>query len=836
MLTDDVATPVGLGCVNLGANGRLGIQLVHRALDIGVRFFDTADAYGSGSSERVLGRALRGRRDAAFVATKAGYRFRERTAVEGVVRQLARPVVSRARATGGSGPSTAPGRASNYTDQDFSVPYLRAALEASLRRLGTDYVDLYQLHGPRDVCHDDVLALMSDLRSEGKIRGFGVGLERLDHAMAWLQTDALTHIQVPFGVLDPGAADDVIPAAAAQGTAVVARGIFAGGLLLPRSDGDRSLLREGQAEVSAALQGLAAETRTDPRQLAAWFVTSRADVSTVLVGTSSARHLEQSVGYLTARPPAEVVARLNALMRPIRTTGAGARMASSHSPRDSVTSDVMMSDVLISDVVVVGSGPCGAMAAHELVQLGVSVTLLDAGTRPVRGVIARAAGNTLFKWAEPSGLRSHRQIATGDPNTEWKSSLSLGGLSNYWSGSVPRMSPDDFSEGALIDERFRWPISYRDLEAHYRRVELAMKVTAGLPLRGLPAPIATFEHRLPEPWTELVRQATDHGHAIGVMPQAKGSPWMLAPRPTGFSSYQCLLKPMLADPRLRLVTAAFATGITVDDARATVEYIDRTTGERRLARGRAVVVAAGTLDSTKLLLQSRSADFPDGLGNASGLVGRYLHDHPRQWWPARLGRPMPHLTHPIYIGRQPHGEGTPLMAASLTLGMVGAKARIEAWYGGRSNRLGAQVLGTMMPSDEFTVRLADRPPAEDPADDLLEIDLRYDDLALKNMEAARDRFSDLFAQVGLEATPEGPFHQIRPGSSVHYGGTIRMHADPAFGVLDQWNRVHDAPHVVVCDASCFTTGPEKNPTLTAMAIASRAAHHLAAALTDGPDA
>ncbi len=73
----------------------------------------------------------------------------------------------------------------------------------------------------------------------------------------------------------------------------------------------------------------------------------------------------------------------------------------------------------------------------------------------------------------------------------------------------------------------------------------------------------------------------------------------------------------------------------------------------------------------------------------------------------------------------------------------------------------------------------------------------------------------------------GPFHEIRPGSSVHYGGSVRMHADPAFGVLDAWNRVHEAPNVVVADSSCFTTGPEKNPTLTAMAIAARAADHLA---------
>ena len=147
-----------------------------------------------------------------------------------------------------------------------------------------------------------------------------------------------------------------------------------------------------------------------------------------------------------------------------------------------------------------------------------------------------------------------------------------------------------------------------------------------------------------------------------------------------------------------------ARPIRVDEA--AVEFIDRTTKERRTVRGRAVVVAAGTLDSTKLLLQSRSDDFPDGLGNSRGLVGRYLHDHPRQWWPARLERPMPNLAHPIYIAREPVGDGEPLMASSMTLGMVEAKARIMSWYGGKGDRSASRCLGTMVPSEEFTVRLA----------------------------------------------------------------------------------------------------------------------------------
>jgi choline dehydrogenase-like flavoprotein len=83
------------------------------------------------------------------------------------------------------------------------------------------------------------------------------------------------------------------------------------------------------------------------------------------------------------------------------------------------------------------------------------------------------------------------------------------------------------------------------------------------------------------------------------------------------------------------------------------------------------------------------------------------------------------------------------------------------------------------------------------------------------------------ASAGASAEVPGPFHELTPGSSVHYAGSVRMHASPQFGVLDRWNRMYDVSNVAVVDPSCFPTGPEKNPTLTAMALAARAADRLA---------
>ena len=106
----------------------------------------------------------------------------------------------------------------------------------------------------------------------------------------------------------------------------------------------------------------------------------------------------------------------------------------------------------------------------------------------------------------------------------------------------------------------------------------------------------------------------------------------------------------------------------------------------------------------------------------------------------------------------------------------------------------------------------------------------YDDAVVRNIQESRSRLREAFAPAGIRAEL-GPFHDLAPGSSVHVSGTARMHRKPEYGAVDEWNRLFDAPNVIVADSACFTTGVEKNPALTAMAIAARAADHLAASLT-----
>ncbi len=464
----------------------------------------------------------------------------------------------------------------------------------------------------------------------------------------------------------------------------------------------------------------------------------------------------------------------------------------------------------------------------RLVERGVDVVLLDAGARQPRGLVVRAAGNTLYRKMDTSLYSDDRQADDSDPAVAWYSSLSLGGLSNYWTSAVPRFAPEDLVEGARIDETFRWPITYDDLVPWYEVAERLLTITAGAAIPGVPSNVARYHHELPPDWQRIAASALARNQSVGAIPMAKGRPWMIARRGTEFSSYDCVVRPLEQSQRLRVVRGAHVSKLLWSPTAGRVDrvrYVDASGTDVDL-RCRAVVLAAGTIDSTVIVLRSTSATFPQGVGNSHGVVGRYLHDHPREWWSANTNRSLSAPSHPVYVARQPYDDSSPLLATSLTIGLAAPADRLRTYYRGKTSRFGVQVFGTMIPTPEIGVSVADL-DEPDPRRVRPTIRLHYDDDAVRNLESGRERFRDVMATAGVDVSIPGPFHELQPGSSVHFGGSLRMHADPRCGVLDAWNRMYDAPNVVVADMSCFTTGPEKNPTLTAMAIALRAADRLA---------
>ena len=194
---------VGLGCVRLGGGDGRSVaddtRLVHGAIDLGVTVFDTADVYGGGASERVLGRALGDRRDEVQIATKAGYVFRPRSAPEQWARRRAKDVLRRLpNRAGATDIARSVGGSTSYAHQDFSAGYLRAQVHASLRRLGTDRIDVFQLHGPQALV-PGVVDHLVDLVVAGDVVRIGVGAGSIDEAAEWLGTPGVSVLQVPFG-------------------------------------------------------------------------------------------------------------------------------------------------------------------------------------------------------------------------------------------------------------------------------------------------------------------------------------------------------------------------------------------------------------------------------------------------------------------------------------------------------------------------------------------------------------------------------------------------------------------------------------------------------------
>lgn len=480
-------------------------------------------------------------------------------------------------------------------------------------------------------------------------------------------------------------------------------------------------------------------------------------------------------------------------------------------------------------VVVIGSGPAGAMAAHELLRNGIPVTLLETGDDIQHGALVRICGRNLFRRL-PQMRKATGFVLTGDPDTNIDYTYALGGLSNQWTGAVPRFSPEDFTIGEQVHEKYIWPVTYDELAPYYEVAERLMQITADpRDVHNLPAGYCDYRHRIPDDWQAVARSASKHGQGLTTMPLADGPPFLMLRRGTAFNSFSILLQKSLDAQAFELVTGAHVLNLEWDGKKKKVVaavYHDSATNTQNRISADAFVVACGPLNSPKLLFNSACNDHPDGLGNNKGLLGKYLHDHPREWWPVDVNAPITALSPPAYLTRRPPATSDPLLACSWTIGAFGTVEKIKSRFGGKARSFGVQVFGTMIPKEKYYVR-----PSADQKDEFglpaLEVHIEFEPEVLDNVIAAREHLLSLLEDAGYKGTIREIVPQLFPGTAKHYGGATRMHASPTHGVTDAYNRLHDAPNVLVVDASCFTTGAEKNPTLTVMALAARSADRLA---------
>jgi aryl-alcohol dehydrogenase-like predicted oxidoreductase len=300
---------VGFGCARIGGvfsdtSRKDVLRLLRLAADCGVTFFDTADMYTQGESERLVGEAFRHDRQRIVIASKFGYVLPTQKALGSRIKPLLKPIVARLGLTGRHVPSALRGSVSR---QDFSPSYIASAIEASLRRLRTDYIDVYQLHSPPpDVLRAGAFVeTLERSREQGKIRYWGVACEHPEDVADCLAHAQIASVQVGFSALEQAALDSAIPQAARRGIGIISRQVYASGLLTRPIDAfepcqidDDTAVADRKREQIAALSAIAANTRRSRAELALKFALSQADVSVVLLGISRQAHLDDCLAAL----------------------------------------------------------------------------------------------------------------------------------------------------------------------------------------------------------------------------------------------------------------------------------------------------------------------------------------------------------------------------------------------------------------------------------------------------------------------------------------------------------------------------------------------------------
>jgi aryl-alcohol dehydrogenase-like predicted oxidoreductase len=265
--SDLYVSEIGLGCMSLGTDETKAVAIIHEALEHGVNFLDTADLYDEGRNEEIVGKAIQHRRTEVIVATKVGNR----------------------REPGKEGWSWDPSKA-----------YIQSAVKESLRRLGTDYIDLYQLHGGtiEDPIGETIEAF-EELKRDGLILHYGISSIRPNVIREYVRCSGIVSVMNQYSMLDRRAEEEVLPLLAGQEISLIARGPLAGGILAAGGEGkaDRDYLDYSSEELPAlrrSLLELAGDTRT-LAQTAIRYALSDPVVSVVIPGASSLEQLRHNV-------------------------------------------------------------------------------------------------------------------------------------------------------------------------------------------------------------------------------------------------------------------------------------------------------------------------------------------------------------------------------------------------------------------------------------------------------------------------------------------------------------------------------------------------------------
>ncbi len=547
---------------------------------------------------------------------------------------------------------------------------------------------------------------------------------------------------------------------------------------------------------------------------------------------------------------------------------------------------------LVYDVAIIGSGAGGGMAAYRLTKAGANVVLLEAGA--YWNAITDGA---MLEWPYESPRRGASTPTRpfgefdaciggwsleGEPYTvaagqrfDWWRARMLGGRTNHWGRISLRFGPDDFRRKSLDGLGDDWPISYTDLKPYYDDVDRLIGVFGST--EGLPNdPDGVF---LPPPrprcYELLVKRTCDQ---LGV--RCLPSRLSILTQPlngraachycgqcnrgcktnSNFSSPGVLIEPASRTGRLTLLTNAMAREVTTDvnGLASGVAYIDKRTGRDEHVRARVVVLAASACESARLLLNSRSTRFPDGLANSSGVVGRYLTDTTGtdvEGFVPQLANHVPHnedgvggmhIYMPWWVDNKtvdfPRGYHIEPWGG-LRQPAYGFLAGIDrfgaAGYGADLKRAYREYYGTvvgfsgrgeMIPNAgsycELDPSVVDRWGIP-----VLRFHWQWSDHEYKQVKHMQETFRAIIGAMGgtvFDPMPsaEDGYGIAAGGRIIHELGTTRMGASPTTAVVNEWCQAHDVKNLFVADGGPFVSQADKNPTWTILALAMRTSDYI----------